>query len=80
MNTRPPPARYDDDDDDEEEDEEDFSGDEDDEEEYSNSEISSDGDGYDSEERSLPSHEPPDFMQFGNSLQVKGTLDSRPHV
>jgi hypothetical protein len=72
-NSHAPPGRYDDDED-EEEDEEDFSGDDDDEEEYSNSEISSDGDGYDSEERSLPSHEPPDFMQFGNSLQVKGTL------
>ena len=63
LNTHPP-GHYDDDDEDD-----DYSGDE---EDYSNSEISSEGD-YSSEERSLPPPEASDFLQFGSSLQVKGT-------
>jgi hypothetical protein len=66
MTTHPPPGHYDD------EDEEEYSGEED-EEDYSNSEISSEGDDYDSEERSLPPPDAADFLQFGSSLTVKGT-------
>src|SRR5689334_5761009 len=61
-----PPGHY-------EDDEDEYSGD-DDEEDYSNSEISSEGDDYSLEERSLPPPEASDFLQFGSSLQVKGKI------
>jgi hypothetical protein len=72
MTTHPPPGHHydDDEDEDEDEDDEEYSGDE--EEDYSNSDISSEGD-YSSEERSLPPPEASEFLQFGSSLQVKGT-------
>lgn len=65
--SHPPPGAYDDTDD--------LSGDEDDrDQDFSNSEISSEED-YSDDERSLPPPEQPsDFLQFGSSLQVKGSL------
>lgn len=61
--THAPPGHYEDDE---------YSVDEEDaDQDYSNSEISSEED-YSEEERSLPPPETADFLQFGNSLQVKG--------
>jgi len=65
MTTHPPPGHYDETDDLSQGDEDD--GDQD----FSNSEISSEED-YSSEDRSLPPPPEADFLQFGNSLQVKG--------
>jgi hypothetical protein len=67
MHTHPPLDQYDDQDDLSQ-------GDEDDDHDYSNSEISSDED-YSSEDRSsLPPPPEADFLSFGNSLQVKGSV------
>lgn len=68
LNTHPPPRHYEPEDDDIEDDEE-YS----EEDDYSeNSDISSDRD-YDSDPGMQRHHEAADFLQFGSSLQVKGT-------
>jgi hypothetical protein len=70
LNTQQPPGAYDDDD---EEEEYDSPEEEEEDSETYDSEISSEGDGYSSGERSIPpNHDPQDFFRFGSSLQVKG--------